>query len=329
MKNFAITYHAIERIKQRFPDFCGKIPELNNWQRNQGVSKCKPIFNKMILASKEDKSYLNNTAKMVLFYEKYGYEQDYKFMLFDCLDLVFIMSKSKKESYYKIVTVVSNQYVSSISKVSYKNKLKEINNFIKSWNNITVNKEENALKEEIHILNPIIKDRLLDVASNQKSFKIKSLTKNVSLERAILDECEYDFIYDKETKIIEIQKSTKIEGDRLLLETTIPNKNTPKKTDLELLIEKNLYSEDITRDFKLEVAFHIYNDKYIDTKIISSFVSYFKLFINGYYYEIVNDKKQSKINILSKTKDELFISVNIQEYIKKKKKKKNKLITIC
>lgn len=108
---FTVTYHAIERLQQRFPKFCAKYPALSEWSYGRGINGVNRLLIQMLDEASENKSFINNTKYMVSLYEKYGYDVDYKMMELPNDGIIFVLTKPRNANLFIIVTVVPEEYI--------------------------------------------------------------------------------------------------------------------------------------------------------------------------------------------------------------------------
>lgn len=107
--DFRATYHAVERLKERCPDLCAKHPELRKWKREDGMSQIRGLMRDLVDGSSENRSYINDTAKMANHYEKYGYNNDFKVMENKEVGALFLMVRPRdSDGPYMMVTSLAN-----------------------------------------------------------------------------------------------------------------------------------------------------------------------------------------------------------------------------
>lgn len=107
---YFLTYHAIERFQERFPEAIKDNNTVKNWKRPTDVNCIKHFFDDLLNESKENRSYFNNTKYMVNMYETYGYETEYKFFENLKLGVLFVIAKERNESHYRLVTVMPTEF---------------------------------------------------------------------------------------------------------------------------------------------------------------------------------------------------------------------------
>lgn len=115
MIEYRLTFHAVERLVQRLDKAISLCPNLE-FYKEKDCSTYKKFFNSLIKDSSEDKSFINNTARMIEFYEKYGYDFDYLFMPHKEYSIQFVLKKKRDEKQFLLVTVVPYQQKKSLIK---------------------------------------------------------------------------------------------------------------------------------------------------------------------------------------------------------------------
>lgn len=82
MHNFALTAHAIQRLRERNPSFA------KQWDDTQEPALRKKLAYDFFSQSVEEKSFLNNTTYVVKLSEQYGYDKKFKVFVKD--DSIFL-----------------------------------------------------------------------------------------------------------------------------------------------------------------------------------------------------------------------------------------------
>lgn len=197
---YYLTYHAVERLKERFSLFCSKIPELKTWQKEQGLSHLKPLFDHMLAEATENRAYLNNTAYMIKLYDKYGYDAQYCFLEFRTADILFVLTKHRSENHYRLVTLMPTNFRPHIKNIKYSHKLTKedkYNNFIEKWYASVKNLEEPIPNQIEPPCSDILKPQLVAAVLSVKTTLISRLSHTKSIHKMVLDGVEYEFIYAK------------------------------------------------------------------------------------------------------------------------------------
>lgn len=258
MKYF-LTYHAVERFQERFGTLCAKISQLKNWNREQGLTHIKPLFDKMVESSTENRSYINNTAYMVQLYEKYGYDEDYCFLEMAEADVLFLLVKNRSEKIYKLVTVMPSQYRPSVKNIKFNNTLTKedkFNKFVLEWYDniasklektpiLVVNNSTNAVKEKLSP-NCDLYYQLLQALQNNKTSVVERISNTKCIHSCVIEIMEYDFIYSnnvgqKEIYLITVRRINEKEY----------TKEIEKDTDLYLQVSKKISDNKYTLLYKI------------------------------------------------------------------------------
>lgn len=226
---FNITYHAVERLQQRFGVFCSKIPLLKNWKREQGLSQLKPLFNHLLDLSDENKSYLNNSGYMLTLYEKYGYDNEYCFLEFKEENILFLLTKPRSSKDYLLVTLMPTEYRPSVKNIKYSGKSEReilFNKFLMDWSktkvvlnnpikvpNIKVTPKA-LIKEvpviiktkEVDLIKPsivvdketkLLHETLISSIKNNTAMQIERFSKTKCMYCVLIGNNEYEFTYSK------------------------------------------------------------------------------------------------------------------------------------
>jgi hypothetical protein len=226
---FYITFHAVERLQERFPLFCKQFPELCSWKRPNNPNNLLTLFKNFIAESTENKSYLNNSANMIKMYEKYGYDNDYSFLEHNKEGILFILSKKRKENTYALLTVMPSSF-RNLSKSKSYNKIeskkektkKEMLQWFEDLTKKTVTPNTDFIKTEKIFIpgtdynDEIIKELILKVAACQTQF-IQKISNTKTHHLCTINEITYEFICSKHKngsraitfeKIIKNEKNT-------------------------------------------------------------------------------------------------------------------------
>lgn len=227
---YNLTYHAVERLQERFPHMCNYYPEMQNWTRKDGLSHLKSCFNDMLSYCEENKSYLNNTSYMVDFYDKYGYDCEYKFMELKQENMLFLLVKQRSENNYTMVTLMPTEYKPMAKNTKYKQhqtKKEKQNSDVQSWHEDVRNQhvvsssgvsdfikelEEKNKKEELkQFMNNELFFKLKKGAENETAMFVKKISNTRALFSMTVDNCYYEFMYGQSTSNKTILELTKVE----------------------------------------------------------------------------------------------------------------------
>ena len=111
---YSVTKHAISRFKERFPKRSNHLVDAEVLSTMIGMLK-KTI---------DERSFLNDTRTMLMFYEKYGYERNYSFLRND--DVVFICIPHETRANTKVVLTCVNYATCNLARrIKYRKKKKE------------------------------------------------------------------------------------------------------------------------------------------------------------------------------------------------------------
>lgn len=230
---YNITYHAVQRLQERFSVFCGKIPLLKSWKKEQGINCLKPLFNKMLELSEENKSYQNNSTYMLQLYEKYGYDNEYCFLEFKEENILFLLTKARSSKEYMLVTLMPTEYRPGVKNIKYAGKEDRqllFNKFLMDWSkpklainnqfNINTakcinleqkvslpinvkeikknieNTEDNSSKP-INKETQLLHELLISSIKNNLALQIERFSNSKAIYSVLLDNKEYEFTYSK------------------------------------------------------------------------------------------------------------------------------------
>jgi hypothetical protein len=296
-KKYFITYHAVERLQERYGAFCSKIPEFKNWKKEHGTAHLKPLFDKMLENAEENRSYINNTNYMIKLYDRYGYDSEYCFLELAQADMLFVLTKARSEKNYRLVTLMPIDYRPSSKSIKYNDKLTKeakYNKFIMDWyKDLPVNsaiksvirKEPLQLKISNRLESPplllpntvdIIEapleiiEKLFDMVQSNKTTIIEKISNNRVRHSAIIDKKEYFFMYvrtqERQNKIkIYDVKDAVLENDPVVV-----NPEIIIQLKSMVLNDKTEVIENISNRFSLRRAVinnTSYEFKYIKTKL--------------------------------------------------------------
>lgn len=108
-----LTKHAHDRLGERFPQVLELHTELQEFN-TPSSTKCLCT---LLANCEDDKTVLNDTARMVKLYETYGFDNDYKFLVHPDYAIEFVMIKERKERTYRVITVFKSK---KIKKTNFK-----------------------------------------------------------------------------------------------------------------------------------------------------------------------------------------------------------------
>lgn len=151
---YYLTFHAIERIQERFGALCAKYPQLKQWKRGDDTAAPRMVIDQLMEVSDENKSFINNSNYMVYLYERYGYDSVYTFLEYEPENLVFVLCKIPGKNMYGLVTVTPSSFRPIAKTVKYnKTARKEV-------------KEEQKVEELFQSLSPLALEKVEEAARN-------------------------------------------------------------------------------------------------------------------------------------------------------------------
>ena len=196
--DYYITKHAVDRLKERFPNITKKFPELKTWSIQDGTNVIKPFFNELIQESKEDKSHLNNTMYMLKLQDKYGIDTQYKFLINEKENILLTFKKDISQTTYALITIMPTEFKPTTKNTKYNNtatkKEKRESEFLSLYDKYT--------SQNTPTLN--ISQKLFQAVTNQETIPLGKISKTKTLHEAELEGNKYQFIYSKSTLTIEI-----------------------------------------------------------------------------------------------------------------------------
>jgi len=107
-RNFTITKHAIDRLRERFPDFAKENDKIIS-----NSLKKKAIYDFLINQTSEEKSFLNNSTFMIMLGEKYGFGKQYTMFTKD--NILFIGISDDVGNYIVTTMKRDEHYVNQIN----------------------------------------------------------------------------------------------------------------------------------------------------------------------------------------------------------------------
>jgi hypothetical protein len=211
--NYYLTYHAIERIQERFGTLCAKHPQLKQWKRGDDITVAKDTIDDFVRKAEENKSFINNTKYMVFMYEKYGYNTVFKFLEYKDEDMVLVMCQVPDKNVWRLVTVMPTSYRPLATSVKFNKtdrievkKEKELDQWCNSLNSIAQQKIRVSAK------NYEVADLLKESVDAQQATVVRKVTNASKLYKMVIDNTTYIFLYSTATTepTISIQSSEPI-----------------------------------------------------------------------------------------------------------------------
>lgn len=247
MKYF-ITYHAIERLKERFSVFYNQQPELKNWKKEHGLGVVKSLFDIWVEKAEENRSYLNNTVYMLKLYEKYGYDTEYCFKEFKQENILFVFIKARSENHYKLVTLMPTEYRPTIKNIKYNHKQtkeeKHTANLMQWYDGLDSSNKQavrNNLNQQVQCTGEL-KELLIKLVTSGQTEILGRLSHSKTIHKVAVEDIEYEFIYSKTAsgvKEITLQKRTEIDIQCKALEEYQKYLSLDLKRELLVLVHNN------------------------------------------------------------------------------------------
>lgn len=222
---YNITYHAIERLQQRFGAFCSEIPLLKNWKREQGITQLKSLFNDMLSFTEENKSYQNNSAYMIDLYEKYGYDTEYCFLELKEKNILFILTKARSAKEYMLVTLMPTDYRPGVKNIKY------------------AGKEEKKLSFEKFLMNWSRQDIIANKKPLSQTIKYEVDSKANQVNNAINTENKSEIVLDESTKSLHKQLIASIRENEAIQVERVSNSKCIYVTTLNTTEYEFTYSK--------------------------------------------------------------------------------------
>jgi len=193
--NYYLTYHAIERIQERFGALCMQHPQLKKWKRGDDILAAKDTIDDFVRAAEENKSFINNTKHMVYLYETYGYSTAFKFLEYKEHAMVLIMCQVPDKDVYRLVTVTPTSYRPLATNVKYNKtdrieikKEKELKSWYKTLSPVAQQKLALSKDEQL--------EQMLKLAKHERRAVLVTHRPNdSSLYRVVINKKAYSFTY--------------------------------------------------------------------------------------------------------------------------------------
>ncbi len=117
--NDAIIYHltknAVQRLIERFPGSVKHRRYLLKFDK-RNFEEYNSLFNTLCSESTENKAIPNNSVFMTTYYERYGWNYQFKFLENYEHNLIMVFAKNSSSQCYTLVTVIPSSYWSSKTK---------------------------------------------------------------------------------------------------------------------------------------------------------------------------------------------------------------------
>lgn len=288
---YFLTFHAVERLQQRFVKITNQNEKIKNWNRAyREIDSVKPVFDQLISDSVENKTFINNTRYMTHIYEKYGFDNEYKFLENQEHGILFVMKKPRGNNDFTLVTLMPTEYkhTNALNTVKYNDKKKKSeikkNSFLNLYNQV----KKTIYPFENEDLNVFLRIRNLEEYSNFEIFHNQTLLNilnvldkknlyegNSSNRRVFMSENRI-YTYKKsgnDINLISIGENTlkdkvkrmedfnlMIEIDRSFNQSKVVNKITEDITRREIIIGENKHLFDYNEKDNLIVNYNVVNE---------------------------------------------------------------------
>lgn len=111
-KNFFLSNHSVERLMERFKDDIGNYNiKLLGWKPKESVRDFYGFFRFILSNCTENRALNNNTAKMIPYYEKFGFDCEFVWMENAYYNMILLFKKEKAEKdKFTLITVLPTNY---------------------------------------------------------------------------------------------------------------------------------------------------------------------------------------------------------------------------
>jgi hypothetical protein len=111
-RNFVVSNHSVVRLLERFEDDVAKYnATLLNWKTKDSVKEFFPFFKFIISDCSENRAINNNTAKMIPYYEKFGFDCEFVWMENPHYSMLLLFKKEKAtKDKFTLITVLPTSY---------------------------------------------------------------------------------------------------------------------------------------------------------------------------------------------------------------------------
>lgn len=253
---YFLTFHAVERLQQRFSSITNQNEKIKNWNRkNKETASVKSVFDQLLFEAEENKSFKNNTRYMTTIYEKYGFDDEYKFLENKEHGILFVMKKPRDKNDFSLVTLMPVEYKNNnaLSNVKYNGKKKksEINKdkFLSSYEQV----KKNIFPFENEDLNILLRIRNLEENSNFEIFHQRSLLNILTIldKKELYKTEEANRVFVSENRTYKYKKN----GNEIILLHITENSlkvrlKTVEDFNIMIEIERNLSQSRIVRKLK-------------------------------------------------------------------------------
>lgn len=293
---YFLTYHAIERFQERFPELAKESTKLKSWKRPQDVHTVKDFFDNLVSESEENRAYFNNSNYMINMYETYGYDTEYKFMENLKYGILFVIAKERHENHFRLVTIMPTEFRKkfSLNTIKYNEKEKKEDKKQKKILEVYDQYKKTTLSFENHHLSMI--NRLTELEKHENFDKL--LSKNLSEFLIELTRLEQQ----KNKKGSQLQfSSTSYSYSFIVKENYATVLEIKKLSEVEIFERINYFkiTEQILALLKKSELKEQYNKHVALRSVIVNYMRYyFKYYENLHQIELVNTELISEKELL-------------------------------
>lgn len=176
LKNFTISLHSATRLIERFNESISNYNEsLKDWKKGESLKSFYPFLKRIIHQSIEHRAFINNQAKMIPYYEKYGFDCDFIWLENKVNNMLLLFKKEvlAEKDRFLLLTVLPTEF-----RIKQAKKLILIQETKEQRQQKQIFKEYNNLKEQFgaSLIKPI-KDALF--VSEKEKQKINEQNKTM------------------------------------------------------------------------------------------------------------------------------------------------------
>jgi hypothetical protein len=312
--NYYLTYHAIERIQERFGALCTQHPQLKKWKRGDDILAAKDTIDDFVRAAEENKSFINNTKYMVYLYETYGYSTVFKFLEYKEHAMVLIMCQVPDKNVYRLVTVTPTSYRNIATNVKY-NKTDRIEvkkeKELKSWYGTlsTTAQQKLSLSKDEQL------EQMLKLAHHENRAEILERRPNkVNLYRVVINRKAYTFTLSnirfegRSDTAIEVQNIEDVNE----VDSAPPPPPPPIPAKFQALNFDPELQELVTDKLKYALSGAVYRGEAKQVHSNQAGVpSWWKVVLDGIEYEYIRYNKKMRLDVYLLKVTNLFGVLNV------------------
>lgn len=128
MNNVVITAHAVDRFLERFPRLANELRLRREDFSRYSARNCRMWeegFKPLLKESTENRSLFNNTAFMVGYYERYGYDQRFCIVDNERIRARFVLCQNPETEVFSVVTVIGMELNRVRQNIKYNKNVQE------------------------------------------------------------------------------------------------------------------------------------------------------------------------------------------------------------